>query len=395
MSRRPRSCLIAAATWALGACSQGGAAPGGDAGAPDAGAADAGALLAGAPATLAISDDSGAGLGRFDPSPAWDPGADAGLLAYSVVAPDQAHVHTRLARSADRGASWRFFAEANQAGPLTIDSSDPGVCGASSCSGTLVHEVPSLLVDPGDSAERRYKLFTHAYFADAAGGLHYQLGYLSLATASDPAGPWSETKLIGWPSASSLSSQGAAQDLSSDAELAGISGCVALTEPGALLHGGELDLALGCVRLVNGAGAIEIELLRSTDHARSFAFVSTLLSAADAAALGSDAPQINAADLFDWNGSTWLFATPSGPVSFSTGAADGYRGCLLLQLGDLDAGTLLRDESGAPGVLARFTGGAAQFIGACAFDADLPGLGVAGDRLDTASSAPFTIFVIH
>ena len=359
---------------------------------PDAGT---GPLSAG----LVVDGQPDAGLGIFDPSAAWDDQADAGLLAYSVVAPGQAQVHSRLAASADRGANWSFVGEPNQPETLTISTSDPTVCNQATCAGNAAHEVPSLIVDPLDTPERRLKLFTHTYFVDASGNLHLQLGHIELQTAPSAAGPWTSAPLLGWTSSSSYSTQGVAQDISTDPRLSGVAHCLLLTEPGALLRapgsGPVLDLAVGCVFLEGSEPEIEIDLLRSTDQAASFFFVATLLSASDAAALGATDAQINAPDLFESGGQIYLFATPAGPVTFATGSVSGYRGCLLLQLADIESGTLIRGAGGAPLLVASYLGGAGQFVGACtALDA-LPGLGVAGDVLDIQSSSPFGIFSIH
>lgn len=375
---------------------------GADAGRPfDAGAsfpdAGAGAISSG---TLTISGEPDHGLGIFDPSAAWDPIADAGVLAYSAVAPDQAHVHTRIAISSDRGASWNFASEANTNAAWTIGTTDNSVCGATSCLGTAVHEVPSLIVDDTDSADRRFKLFTHSYFAKTSSNLHYEIGMINLATAASAAGPWTTTHLLGWNSSSGASSQGVAQNINTDAKLTGTAKCLALTEPGALVYQRSgatvIDLAVGCIFLADEIPNIEIQLLRSTDHGQSFSFVSTLLSRYDATALGSTETQVNAADLFFRDGQAWIFATPSGPALFpGGGAGTGYRGCLAIPIGDLDAGTVVRTNSGAPLVSASYLGGSEQFVGACTFRGELTGLGVAGDVLDTNSSAPFTMFDIR
>ena len=389
-------CFALAGALLAAGCGTSGGGAGSDSGVPgDAGAsfpdAGTGPLRAG----LVIDGQPDAGQGIFDPSAAWDDAADAGLLAYSVVAPDQAQVHSRLAASTNRGASWSFVSEPDQAGTLTISTSDSTVCGQPACSGNSAHEVPSLIVDPLDTPARRLKLFTHTYFVDAGGNLHLQLGHIELHTAPSAAGPWSSAPLLGWSSSSSYSTQGVAQDISTDPRLSGVGHCLLLTEPGALVRttssGPVLELAVGCVFLEGTAPQIEIDLLRSTDHAASFSFVATLLSASDATALGATDAQINAPDLFESGGQIYLFATPAGPVTFATGSASGYRGCLLLQFADIESGALVRGANGVPALAASYLGGAGQFIGACtALDA-LPGLGVAGDVLDILSSSPFGI----
>jgi hypothetical protein len=344
--------------------------------------ADAGPLTAG----LSIAGDPSEGFGIFDPSVVYPLEAGSGALAYSTVSPDQLHVHTRLALSADQGRSWTFGSEVNQAESASISTTDTTVCGAATCAGNLVHEVPSLVIDPGDSADRLYKIFTHTYFANTAVGgavsLHTDIGVLTLYTSATPLGPWTATQVIGWNGSSPFSTQGVQQNASTDSALAGLARCVALTEPGALLRGAIIDLAVGCAFSSNGQPQIEIDLLRSTDHARSFSFVATLLSAADATSLGSATPQINAPDLFQIAGQTYLFATPGGMVTFpGGGSGPGYRGCLTFTVSDIDAGTIARSGLGVPSVTTSYLGSPNQFIGACTAAEGAPALGVAGDVL--------------
>ena len=399
--------LVCILVWALSACSTASTAPtdaGSDAGS-DAGA-DAGSDAGFGPggdgglaATLAILGDPDAGLGIFDPSVWYPSDADAGAMVYSVVAPDQNGVHTRIALSDDEGRSWRFAAEVNQASAVSISTNDVAVCGQATCAGTLVHEVASLVIDPGDTPERRYQVFGHTYFTNTSAGgvvgLHPDIGVLSLFTAGAPAGPWTETRLLGWSGTSAFSSDRVSQDASTDPSLAGLRHCVALTEPGALLRrqgsATVLDLALGCVFLANGGPQVEIDLIRSTDHGRTFHFVSTLLAADDALALGYPTPLLNAPDLFEWAGQTWLFATPTGTARLpGGGTSGGYRGCLVFAMADLDAGTLQRN-AGVPVVRASWTGAAEQFVGACTVAEGARMMGVAGDVL--AQSPPlFGIF---
>jgi hypothetical protein len=132
---------------------------------------------------------------------------------------------------------------------------------------------------------------------------------------------------------------------------------------------------------LNGAGAIEIDLIRSTDHAHTFQSVSTLLSTNDAVSLGSASPQINGADLLQIGGQVYLFATPGGTVELpGNTSGPGYRGCLSIPLSDIDAGTVMRNAN-TPIITTSYLGSPDQFIGACTAAEGAPSLGVAGDVL--------------
>ncbi len=301
---------------------------------------------------IAISGDSGSALGIYDPSIVAPPGTSTILMSYSSV-PAQNQVFTRLAASTDLGATFNYVVDINAPAPLSIP------CSAGICSGSLVHEVSSLVADPDDpDASRRYKVFTHSYMVIGQNTLHYEYGQLSLFTAPMPTGPWSpRSGVIGWSSDSSFSSQGAAMLTSQIPQLAD---CVALTEPGALIRpGASLDLAVGCVFPQSGAGQIRIELLRSVDHGATFQYVARLLDPDEARCLGSSYNHFNAADLFTAGGNEYLLASPEDNT--------GYRGCVVVQVVDPVTGTLSRTATGALNPTRILGPAGTRPTGACAY----------------------------
>src|SRR5947208_11712941 len=92
---------------------------------------------------VTITGDAGSSLGVLDPALAYAAGAGSGGLVYSSV-PSQSSVHTRVAQSSDGGATCAFLADVNVATARTITTTDMAVCGAATCTGTWVHEVPTL-----------------------------------------------------------------------------------------------------------------------------------------------------------------------------------------------------------------------------------------------------------
>ena len=307
-------------------------------------------------AELAVVGDPGSPTGIFDPSVVYPLGAPGGAMSYSSVT-STASIRTRIALSGDRGVTWTYVADANAVAALTIPSTDAAACPGGTCTGNLINEVSSLLIDPLDpDPARRWKLITHRYLVLPPTTLRYDYGHIALATAPEPQGPWTTpTPLIGWPSTSTFSSAGAATTTTG----LGLPDCLVLTEPGAFLRGAEIDLVVGCVAVVGGAPQIRMELLRSTDHARTFTRVRTLLNAADAACLGEPgSARLNAGELFTSGGQEYLIATPE-----VTG--QGYRGCVVMPIDDPVTGAVRRGPTGAPVVLRRFT--AARFTGACSY----------------------------
>src|SRR4051812_26595108 len=222
------------------------------------------------------------GMGIFDPSIVYPGDAPGGAMAYSAV-PTQETIRTHVALSPDHGATWTYVAELNTPEPMTIASSD---CAGGVCSGNLISEVTSLIIDPLEpDPAKRWKLFAHRYLVGPNVDLHYAIGAITLQTAPQPQGPWTAPqKLIGWNGSSTYSSTGVGLNITT----AGGSthDCVALTEPGALVLPGSIDLAVGCVYYEGATAKIRVELLRSIDHAATWTSVGTVLRADDAACSG-------------------------------------------------------------------------------------------------------------
>lgn len=303
-----------------------------------------------------VAGDPGAALGIFDPSIVYPKGAPGGAMSYSAV-PTQETIVTRIALSADNGASWVYVAQPNVAEPATLPSTNATACPGGTCSGNLISEVSSLVLDADDpDASARWKLFAHRYLVGPQVALHYDIGTIALQTASSPEGPWTAPKkMLGWNSSSSYSSAGVATNVSS---LPAISDCVALTEPGALWTPGQIDLAVGCVYLDGATPKIRIELVRSKDHAASWTHVSTLLRPEDASCLTPGA-SVNAADLFVHDGAVYASATPSDNA--------GYHGCAIFEIADLASGTVRRDADGKAYVPRALVASPDRFAGACAY----------------------------
>jgi len=252
---------------------------------------------------------------------------------------------------------------------LTIPSSDAAACPGGMCTGSLIHEVSSLVFDADDPAPaRRWKLFSHRYLVLPGDKLRYDYGNIVLQTAGAPAGPWSpDAVALGWTSTSPFSSQGATQRLGDIPEIAD---CVAATEPAAVVVPGVgLDLAFGCISLPAGKPSIRVVLLRSKDHGASFSYVSTLLTPADAPCLDPMTTRINAVDMFFAGGKEYLLATPESETT-------GYHGCVVLPIDDPAAGAVRRDPGGKPVFYRRINVSTGQFSGACSYAEGATALGV-------------------
>ncbi|MBK6520742.1 MAG: hypothetical protein IPM79_12540 [Polyangiaceae bacterium] len=306
---------------------------------------------------LTVLGDTGSMNGIFDPSPFYRAGAGAGVMSYSSVAA-RTDIHTRVATSDDGGASWTFVADANAAQAATVPVTNDPLC-AGSCTGTLIHEVSTLVEDPSDTAERRYKLFSHRYLVLAGRPevLRYDIGHLALQTAPAPEGPWTaSTAAIGWAGTSPFSQANVPTVATDEPELAD---CLLLTEPAALVVDDTLYLAAGCA---NGE-TLRVVLFSSNDHAATFTYEGVLLEGEDGACLGGDVPAVNGAHLFELAGEVYLIATPAR--AFGSGTI--YRGCSVMRVADLAGAQVERTAAGDPAIVRRFDVDTEGFTGACAY----------------------------
>ena len=313
---------------------------------------------------LTIVNEPGSPMGIFDPSMVYPSGAPGGAMSYSSVTAKDA-IRTRIAVSQNAGATWTWVADANQVEPTTLSSTDMNVCPGGTCSGNLINEVSSLIIDPDEpDASRRWKLFTHRYLVTTAQSLERRYGYIALYTAPKPDGPWiGPENAIGWDSETPLSSMGAGTNVT---QIPALADCLAMSEPGALwVPGVGIDLALGCVYFKNGI-SIRIERLRSTDHGKTFKHLAKLLDADDAACLGISASRINAAELFFTGGKEYLIATPETE-------SEGYRGCYVFPIDDPISGLVSRDAQGKPVVVRKIDNPDKRFSGACSYAEGAPG----------------------
>ena len=314
---------------------------------------------------LTIAGDPSSTQGIYDPSFVYPVGAPGGVLSYSTVG--DIGVSTRVAVSTDKGATFTYVAAPNAVTAVDVSTTDPAACdGGASCSvsGVLWHEVSSIVADPTDPDQNgAFKLFVHSYFASPATGLRRDWGYIGLQTAKTLDAWSTEKKALGWTSSGDLSTSGVSQNLS---DIPALADCIAFTEPGAIVTPGGIDLALSCAAAKSPTDIrIRVVLLRSTDHAQTFSFVSTLVSDQDYACLGGTVPQILGADLFFVGAQEYLSVTPVGPIDHPADVA--YRGCVTIPLADGDAGTIARASNGAPAASRFVQSSDDRFTGPCTY----------------------------
>ncbi len=344
---------------------------------------------AGGEAQLTVAGDSSPS-GIFDPSVVLD-GATA-WMAYSSVdyhLDGQGHrvldVGLRLARSDDTGASWTHVRTVAERGATAEVADGSGtVCGAPTCTGRWNHETSWLVDDPTEPAAR-FKLFAHRYFhyPPAAASTLYHLGAIVVWTAATPSalGDAPPRTVLRWD-LTPASLVGGVNVNGLDPDLAG---CYLVAEGAATARPGALDLVLACPYGSGDPIPQKVVLLRSADHGATFAYVSTLLDAPDAAGIGASfytAPAL----LPGTDPAPLLLVTPSFSAI--------YGGCLAFPFADLEAGALVRD-AGVPAAILAVPAGEGMYGGACALDRGLTGAGLLRSEVDLSVPWPPTFRILR
>jgi len=330
------------------------------------------------PVKLTIQGDA-PGLGIFDPSLEYDE-AGVGWMSYSAVtsptSPDR--VSTHLARSDDKGATWKFVAEINTAVNDTIT-----INGAPTA-GVWQQEVSTIVYDPGDpDLQRRWKLYWHEYFATANDRKFVTHGWIAVRYAPQPQGPWSpRLRLFGGPQ-TDTTNYPVVMNLS--ALHPSLNTGLAYSEPGSIVAPGDLYISLLCAQGLPATN--KNVLIRSRDHGQTWEFVATLADAADATALGEIS--FSASDLIRQGDKFYLMLTP---LRARGEPEPSYSGCYFFEFADLASGRLKRDAQGRLLSALYIEGDANRFRGACGYDQQNTGGGILLSELHLEATDRFQIF---
>jgi hypothetical protein len=279
-------------------------------------------------------------------------------------------VGIHLARSDDRGATFTFSSTiaAPQSATVTDTDSAQSTCGAPTCSGRWIYETPWLMQDDTDpDSSRRFKLFARqSFFTPGKTGTRSYLGTIVMWTAASPDGEWSEpTSILGSIfTPPELMPANLINTMHAD-----LSDCVTVADGSGGTQSGSLDIAITCVY----PGDVpllsppqKVVLLRTTDHAKTFRYISTLLTQRDADTFGPvhfTAPLL----VYTADKTPLLIATPAAGASM-------YVGCSVFSM-DAATGTVFR-ENDKPVRLFNLPPVDGHYGGACAWDSGLSGAGM-------------------
>lgn len=265
-----------------------------------------------------------------------------GWIAYSRIRLF-ANVETRIARSDDRGGSWKFVSLVNEsdAGSLTMN----GV----SVTGTWRNETPSLMFDRHDSPQRRWKLFSQRYLVCPpypGGESLFTNGWIEYRYAATPNGPWSERiRLFGGRENGCILDP---RTLSPE-----LAGYLFFNEIGTLCLSSMVFVSLDASPTASGLFDWEhraIILLVSMDHCRTWSYLGKLTTYTDAAVFGYLA--FTGSSLVIEDGKPHILLTPTG--NFRSGATNtGHDGVFVVEFDDILRARLRRDGNGMLAVKKR------------------------------------------
>ncbi len=281
-------------------------------------------------------------------------------MSYSVVNASPSdpllRINTRIAASSNAGSNWTDVGVALNA-PSNIDVPDNQ---NATTTAVWQYEVSRLLYDPNPtSASSAWKVLWHRYPAKTADTDRlFKHGWIGVAMASAPAGPWStERKFLvrSLYDPATAAILGAPENTS--ASLA-ISDCPIFTEPGALVTVNSIYISLKCA----GGTVGKVVLLRCNHDLASCSYRGDLLLNTQAPLFNSIYNGFSATELVTVGNTHYLIVTPTELV----GADELYRGCLVFQIADLDAATLV-PVGGNPVPVKSVAGTPGSFNGACGY----------------------------
>jgi hypothetical protein len=293
---------------------------------------------------------------------------------------------TSLAYSNNGGTSFTYLKTIGNASSASITPRTLNPCGNISCSGRWAYAAPFIVDDNGDpDSSKRYKLFAHKYFfypQNTPAAIH-ELGAIVMWTAASPESAWSSEKVVlSWDATPlPLATTNNIKNINS-----ALNECVALSDGSATVYKSALDFAFGCR---NEDGTQKIVLLRSTDHASTFKYISTPLSAGDANYF--DGQYFTAPSLIVSASNTpVLIATPVINRTINgAGNLNANSGCVVFPFADQETGNLFRAE-GQPISILEIPYLANHTNGSCTWERGVS-VGILMSDGNAAASIPFNL----
>ncbi len=209
--------------------------------------------------------------------------------------------------------------------------------------GVWRYETPTIVHDPADKGHE-WKVFAHKYFWVGNTAFAKQYGMIVMKTASDPKGEWSPEQWLlsaapGYPPEPYQSLVQSHINLLSPA----LKDYIAYSRPSVIMVGDFMLMSLSA--FAAGKEPAAIVLLGSQNHGRTWQYMGTPITQADAAKAGPY-NRISGVSLMTDNGKVYIAAVFGDDTIQGTGTH-------IMRFSDLTSGKLLRDGKGNPVVLKK------------------------------------------
>ncbi len=262
-----------------------------------------------------------------------------GWMAYSSISIPE-FVETHIAKSVDHGKTWKFVTKPNTSSKVAFEANGKRI------DGVWRYETPSLLFDPADTPNRRWKLFTNHYpvvspFAPT--DRRMSDATIEVQYAASPDRGWSKPVCVIGPVAGCRINVAKAHPSLADVKL--------VTEPGTIVEDGVIYMSMDVGATESGLGDWEryrVILLASNDRGENWSYAGTLLNHDDA--MRFKYRVFTGTSLVREKGKLYLFATPSGATDKSNHDHDGT---MIMELVDIKRAKVARDGGGTPIVVKR------------------------------------------
>lgn len=262
-----------------------------------------------------------------------------GWMAYSSIEIPK-FIETHIAKSTNHGKTWTFVTAPNTSTAAKLEISGKKV------EGVWRYETPSLLFDPADKPDRRWKLFTNHYpvikpFEPT--DRRMSEGTITVQYSASPSNGWSSPVCVVGPFAACQIDVAKAAPSLADVKF--------MTEPSTIVENGIIYMSLDVGTTHSGMGDWEhyrVILLASKDHGKNWHYVGTLLNHNDA--MRFKYLVFTGTSLVREKDKLYLFATPSGATHKANRDHDGT---MIMELADIQQAKVARDKTGTPVIVKR------------------------------------------
>ena len=258
-----------------------------------------------------------------------------GWLVYSKITSPK-YVETQLAKSTDHGKTWKYVRALNESIEELFTKD------LKSFNGVWRYETPTLLYDPTDTPERRWKLFVQRYVSlppyKNTNSL-FGLGWIEYRYAKRPDKTWSNPERL-------FGKKKAACRVNLNSLDSKLRKFVFYNEIGSISVDGVIYLSMDASPTNNGLGKWmkrKIILISSDNHGKTWKYSGTLTDYKDASNLGYNV--LTESSLVEESNRLFLLVSPAGAKGFWKKNRS-HDGTFVIEIQDIASARLKRDSKG-------------------------------------------------